>query len=156
MFVLVVAPQTTRDSQILLAYQSKLAFIGELVYIGHPPKLFSTATPVGIQTVVLRVKRIIRGSYMVPFIRVGLEIPVNDKYGPSHKYNEGDEYIVFLGDGDCSSWCEDQEWDANLKKWVVPTKFESYRKSACFVSTMRSIIDANDEEVAAIEKLLKN
>jgi hypothetical protein len=141
-------------SQILIAYESKTVFLGELVYVGEPLNN-GFYTGVGTsQTAIFKVKKQLKGKLEDEFVKINFEVTRGNNLNGS--IFEKDEYLLFLnensGKGD-SNLCGNFERDSKTDKFKV-AKHKNTFKMPCYFADLKSLIAGTREEIEAITDYL--
>jgi hypothetical protein len=153
-YVPVVAQGLLGKSQFLIAYESKAAFLGEVVFIGEKPEGFYTSGEWS-QTAIFKVKKQLKGKITSKFVAISIAV-TGDLQGSIFEKNE---YIVFLSDhsgGGNSFSCGNFELDSKNSKFKVLSNTNQPFKMPCFsVDELRNIVEGTKEEITAITVYLK-
>lgn len=152
-YIPVSAQSLSGKSQILIAYESKAAFLGEVVFIGEKPNGFYTSISTS-QTAVFKVKKQLRGKIEATFVAVGIAV-TGDLHGAIF---EKSDYIVFLsdysGNGNSDS-CGHYALDAKNTKFKVQSDSKRAFKMPCYhVDELNNIVEGTKEEIEAIKGYL--
>lgn len=141
-------------SQILIAYESKTVFIGEVVYIENlAGEGFSTGIGTS-QTAIFKVKKQLKGNLEDEFVKISFEVTRGNNL--NGLIFEGSDYIIFLSDnsgkGD-SNFCGNFERDSKTAKFKV-AKNEKTFKMPCYFANLKSLVAGTKEEIEAITDYL--
>jgi hypothetical protein len=141
-------------SQILIAYESKAAFLGEVVYIGDPPGGFSTYGSTS-QTLIFKIRKVFRGRIDPRFVAVRVAV-TGDLRGSVF---ENDLYIVLLSDysgvGNSGS-CGEFEFDSKNDKFkILAGNKRSFSLPCYHVDQLNNILEGSEKEIAAITDYFK-
>ncbi|MEZ5423982.1 MAG: hypothetical protein R2682_12950 [Pyrinomonadaceae bacterium] len=152
--VSVSAQSLLGKSQILIAYKSKTAFLGEVVYIGNlSDGGFSTGIGFS-QTAIFKVKKQLKGGLEDEFVKISFDVTRGDNL--NGLIFRGNDYVVFLsensGNGD-SSFCGNFERGSKTGKFKVAKNDKPF-KVPCYSATLRSLVAGTKEELEAITDYL--
>ena len=152
--VSVSAQSLLGKSQILIAYESKTAFLGEVVYIGNQADGgFSTGISFS-QTGIFKVKKQLKGGLEDEFVKISFDVTRGNNL--NGLIFRGNDYVVFLsensGNGD-SSFCGNFERDSKTGKFEVAKNDKPF-KMPCYSANLRSLVAGTKEELEAITDYL--
>ena len=155
MFCVSVSAQSLLGkSQILIAYESKKVFLGEVVYIGKlADEGFSTSIGTS-QTAIFRVKKQLKGDLQDEFVKISFEVTNGNNL--NGLIFEKSDYLILLsensGRGD-SHFCGNFERDSKTAKFKV-AKNETIFKMPCYFADLKSLVAGTKEEIEAITQLV--
>ncbi|MFN0278657.1 MAG: hypothetical protein ACKVRN_08645 [Pyrinomonadaceae bacterium] len=139
------------NSQILLAHKAKSIVIGEVLHVGQPSEGHFSTIPIGSQTVVFKIHKSLRGVLKKEgLIRVAVEVSLSKAGNLALFFAEGQNYVILLNEKS-DLGCGDEIFDKKTHRHQTKPEFFKYQRAPCFPLEPRSIIDANREEIEAIQ-----
>lgn len=141
----VIGMAQTNDSHVLLARNADVILIGELAYLGkspysREPSFILPLTNVASedQTVVVRVRDVLKGGYRSTFMKVSVVFGVELLTMPTLDLKEERPYILLLKREETPGACEE-------------LKHKEYQQLPCYSISREAVIIATTEEVQAFK-----
>lgn len=135
----------TNHSHVLLARNADMILIGEVTYLGKSPysresSLILPLTNVASedQTVVFRVRDVLKGGYSPSFLKLSVVFGVELLTIPTLALKEKRTYILLLRREDAPSACEE-------------LKIRDYQQLPCYRISREAVIIATTDEVQAFK-----
>ena len=141
-------------SQLLIAYESKTAFLGEVVYIAE--QAGGVYSGIGTsQNIIFKIKKNLKGEIKDKFVTIGFETTQGDNL--KAVILEKRDYIVFLSANsklEATNFCGNFELDSKNEKFKVSKNSARSFKMPCYFADLKSIVEGTTEEIEAITDYL--
>lgn len=131
-------------SHILVAHESNLILVGEIVDLGKaPPSHLPISPHVNYQVVVFRVCEVIKGTYEERLIKVDVGFSTRMERLPDGTFTKGRQMILLLKQekdfGNCTTAANEPE---------------QYKRAVCYSLLLEYLILSNKVEVDAVKSLV--
>jgi hypothetical protein len=149
--------QAQQQSQILVAHRATLIAVGEVVYVAKPLPLITMISHTNTQVVVYRLAKVLKGARESQFVKVKYEFALDQPGLPSTPFSTGSKVILLLSRLEDSTNCYEATLTERFKYDVNSNpEFRKYNGVPCYMSRPVIAIAATDEEIEAVEWLLRN
>lgn len=142
----------TDGSQILTAYRARLVVIGEVVYLGKPLPVMTTAVHTNYQLVVFRVTEVLKGKFDESLLRVIFVFGIDSNRVPESDFQRGNKFILLLEEIETSRPCHEVSNDWKFEPTPESLK---YAKAPCYRCWQSAAIPATTVEIKAVKWLLR-